>query len=442
MAEGSTLSTRVKLATREQVRGAGAADHDARRRTRRCATSASLPTGMPSSSSRSVSAIGVTGWCSAIQRGRRASCRRGRTRSTRTARRRRRTCIALAASTLLASRPKHAASQEIAVISASSRPATASQSSGPGLGAEAGEQRDADHEQGRDDVARDAGGDVAGQHRGGGDRQRAEAVDHAGGHVERDGDRGARRAEARAQDDDPGDDVVDVAAAGVDRAAEDVDEHQQDRDGQHDRGQQRVDAADAVAQAAADEGQRVGHVSARKTSSRVGLCSSRRSIATPSRVCEDAADVVRAVGGHAQAEAVGVAADAGSARRRGSRRRRRTARRVSSPTRALSSCGGALRGDAAVVDDRDPVREAVGLLEVLGGEQDRRALVGERLHGLPDREPAARVQARGRLVEEDHLGLGDQAHRQVEPAPHAAAVGGDAAVGGLGEVEALEQLVA
>ena len=59
---------------------------------------------------------------------------------------------------------------------------------------------------------------------------------------------------------------------------------------------------------------------------------------------------------------------------------------------------------AAVADDRDPVREAVGLLEVLGGEEDRRAVVRERLDGLPDREPAARVQARARLVEEDHLG--------------------------------------
>ena len=38
-------------------------------------------------------------------------------------------------------------------------------------------------------------------------------------------------------------------------------------------------------------------------------------------------------------------------------------------------------------------------------------------------------------------GRTDEAHREVEPAPHAAAVGGDAAVGGVGEVEALEQLV-
>ena len=41
---------------------------------------------------------------------------------------------AFAASTLRASRPKHAASHEIAVISASSRPATASQFSGSATG--------------------------------------------------------------------------------------------------------------------------------------------------------------------------------------------------------------------------------------------------------------------------------------------------------------------
>ena len=47
----------------------------------------------------------------------------------------------------------------------------------------------------------------------------------------------------------------------------------------------------------------------------------------------------------------------------------------------------------------------------------------------------------GGFVEEQDLGTYDEAEGQVEPAPHAARVGGDAAAGGVGEVEAGEQLV-
>ena len=61
----------------------------------------------------------------------------------------------------------------------------------------------------------------------------------------------------------------------------------------------------------------------------------------------------------------------------------------------------ALRDHLAVVDDRELVGEPVGLVEVLGGEEDGRALGDEPLDRLPEAEPAARVEARGRLVQED-----------------------------------------
>ena len=64
-----------------------------------------------------------------------------------------------------------------------------------------------------DHVAQQAGDDVADQHGGAADRHRAEAVHHAGDLVGADADGGARRAEHRAQHDDPGHDVVDVLAA-------------------------------------------------------------------------------------------------------------------------------------------------------------------------------------------------------------------------------------
>ena len=53
----------------------------------------------------------------------------------------------------------------------------------------------------------------------------------------------------------------------------------------------------------------------------------------------------------------------------------------------------------------------------------------------------ARVEAGGRLVEEDHRRVGDQAGGEVEPPPHAAGVLLVEPVAGIGDAEALEQLV-
>ena len=80
-----------------------------------------------------------------------------------------------------------------------------------------------------------------------------------------------------------------------------------------------------------------------------------------------------------------------SAPARGSRRpcRRpsdsRTSRR-SPPTRSLSSSGVPSAMTRAVVDDRDAIGEAVGLVEVLRRQQHGRAVGDERLDGLPQRQ--------------------------------------------------------
>ena len=91
----------------------------------------------------------------------------------------------------------------------------------------------------------------------------------------------------------------------------------------------------------------------------------------------------------------------------------------------------ALGDDPPVVDDPDPVGELVGLLEVLGGEEDGRALAVQRRDLLPDRLAADRVEAGRRLVEEEHPRLVDERRGEVEPPAHPARVGADAAVGGL-----------
>ena len=93
------------------------------------------------------------------------------------------------------------------------------------------------------------------------------------------------------------------------------------------------------------------------------------------------------------------------------------------------------------MEDRDPVGELLGLIEVLRGEQDRGAAVGELADGLPHLQASVRVEASGRLVEEDHRRASDQAHRDVETAAHAARVGGHPPPPGVVEREAGEQVV-
>ena len=82
----------------------------------------------------------------------------------------------------------------------------------------------------------------------------------------------------------------------------------------------------------------------------------------------------------------------------------------------------------------------VGLLEVLGGQEHRGPVLDELPDGQPHVGPALGVEPGGRLVEEDDGCVADQAHGDVEPAPHPAREGQQAAVGGLVEIEPVEQI--
>ena len=105
----------------------------------------------------------------------------------------------------------------------------------------------------------------------------------------------------------------------------------------------------------------------------------------------------------------------------------------------LGRCAG--RDEPAVVEQSHGVGEVIGLLEVLRREQDRDALGEQLADDVPQLTTAARVEAGGRLVEEDDPRPADQGHGEVETALHAPGVRRGAAVGGLGEAEPLQQLV-
>lgn len=106
----------------------------------------------------------------------------------------------------------------------------------------------------------------------------------------------------------------------------------------------------------------------------------------------------------------------------------------------LELLGAPFSGDLAVVEDGDAVGEFVGLVQVLGGEEDSDSAGDEFADDLPHVVAAAGVEAGGGFVEEDDPRVADQGHGDVEAALHAAGVGGGGLLRGLGEVEALQQL--
>ena len=108
----------------------------------------------------------------------------------------------------------------------------------------------------------------------------------------------------------------------------------------------------------------------------------------------------------------------------------------------LEVVGGAAGDDATTVDDRDATRQAIGLLQVMRRQQDGQPVdVGEPGDLGPKLGPGLRVEARGRLVQEEDAGPVDQAHGHIQLALHAARVGSGHPARGLGQTEALEQAI-
>ena len=98
----------------------------------------------------------------------------------------------------------------------------------------------------------------------------------------------------------------------------------------------------------------------------------------------------------------------------------------------------AVLGDTAAEDDGRLVGELDDLVEVVGGEDDRGAAVGQSADHAPQAAPHLRVEAGCGLVEEEELGASHDRHGDVEAAPLAAGQLAHAARGLAAEVDMIE----
>src|SRR5579885_2242139 len=96
--------------------------------------------------------------------------------------------------------------------------------------------------------------------------------------------------------------------------------------------------------------------------------------------------------------------------------------------------------DATVVNHRDAVGDAVGLVHVVSGEKDRDLiLLVEALDVRPHLVAALRVEAERRLVEEENLRRVQQAPRDLKPAAHPARKSFDERVAAFPKLEEFEE---
>ena len=101
----------------------------------------------------------------------------------------------------------------------------------------------------------------------------------------------------------------------------------------------------------------------------------------------------------------------------------------------LELVGRAAHDDHAAVDDREPVAEPVGLLEVVRRQEQRDALALQPPQLVPERRARGRVDARRGLVEEQQARPVHEPAGEVDAPAHAARVRAHLAVGGLLEPE-------
>ena len=97
--------------------------------------------------------------------------------------------------------------------------------------------------------------------------------------------------------------------------------------------------------------------------------------------------------------------------------------------------------DLALVHHHQPVAELLGLVHVVGREHQRDTALFEPVEAIPQHVAGLRVETGGRLVEQQQFGLVDQRPGDRDAPLHATGQRLDLAVGTVGELHELEQLV-
>ncbi len=110
--------------------------------------------------------------------------------------------------------------------------------------------------------------------------------------------------------------------------------------------------------------------------------------------------------------------------------------------RGLQLRGTPLGHDLALIDDRDALAQLIGFFHVLGREEDRHLLfLVQAAQVLPHRVPRLRIEARRRFVEEEDARVMHEARAEVEPPPHPAGVGVGAPIGGILQLQDVQELL-
>ena len=115
--------------------------------------------------------------------------------------------------------------------------------------------------------------------------------------------------------------------------------------------------------------------------------------------------------------------------------------RVAGAKRGFEFLAGAQRCHLAQMHDCHAITMALRLLQIMRGEEQRRAVIGPHIHEmLPNRVARNRVQPDGRFIEEEHFGPMQRGLGDFQAANHAAGVFAHHAAGIGGQVHELQCL--
>lgn len=94
-----------------------------------------------------------------------------------------------------------------------------------------------------------------------------------------------------------------------------------------------------------------------------------------------------------------------------------------------------------MVQDQDPVRELLRLIQVVRGQQDGGVLqIAQRVHKVVEVAPGGRVEAGGRFVQEEQFRAPHDADRDVQPPALPTRQRGNLLPAVLGQPDRVDQL--